>query len=824
MQVTAQVPAGTAYGNVVLKVYVCTGVTETGGAVVTRAISFTTPPEFSLTPAHSGSLVVAALSNVANGTETWTPAANNTTDDTGTTAVHPAGYWYGHYTGTVTGGTPVTLGCTETTNNFFAAAGFELPASGSPAIDASTPAAVSGSTVLVTSGRFTPIANSVLVAVVLGNPGTSGQTVSVIDNSGLGLTWTQRGLYTAAFSGTAAVFTATLPGSIPASHLLQSASAQGQAVNPAASVNVTATYPSNLTAGSKMVAYVQASDPAVGVYPAVTVADANSVPFELIAQSLDQDFVGHNTRLSVWALDTTAADAGTKPAITATLTGTASDGGIYGTLLIQELSGQLPARGSSPLDGIPVNFAPTGGSGGNFSSGSPPYSSSAANEYLISAYCDDGAFQTAGGCTWTAPPLMQSDVNSVNSSAGGDLAVSAMNSTGGLETGSYAVTVPVAGTNWCQITAAFQPSGAALAVNTVVLLPARASKAYSFQLAASGGSGPYAWSVSAGSLPVWASLDAVTGIISGTAPAGAGSATFTVKATDRASATATKPVTLTVITAADTTTSHQHNYVTPSQSAQITGNRPGINAATPYTNPNMFNPVAGATLTMNSYTASNWDFAGDYSNSSGSVVAYPSTGFYYSQNIDITDYPYLVSGWNANMDWSALEYGSGIIASMAYDLWFTADQSSEVMIHPFLQSRGSGPWVTGPVVFGGYPVNVPGVGNIFIPPQYWRLSFSAGASTSYWIKVNASGVPEWPGLPVGVVDVLAMLKYLVNPLGIWPGGRLPSWIGFGFGFEVCSTQGVSHDFSINDFFWYGPTLTDPPLEDDDSPWHIRRRR
>ena len=54
-------------------------------------------------------------------------------------------------------------------------------------------------------------------------------------------------------------------------------------------------------------------------------------------------------------------------------------------------------------------------------------------------------------------------------------------------------------------------------------------------LAVSGGSAPYAWSLASGSLGLGLSLDASTGVISGT-PSGSGTLTFTVKSTDAYSA------------------------------------------------------------------------------------------------------------------------------------------------------------------------------------------------------------------------------------------------------------------------------------------------
>jgi hypothetical protein len=88
-------------------------------------------------------------------------------------------------------------------------------------------------------------------------------------------------------------------------------------------------------------------------------------------------------------------------------------------------------------------------------------------------------------------------------------------------------------------------SAAPLAVATTSLPNATAGAAYSATLQATGGTAPYTWSVSAGALPGWASLNASSGVVSGT-PLAAGSASFTVQAEDSTSATATQALTLAV--------------------------------------------------------------------------------------------------------------------------------------------------------------------------------------------------------------------------------------------------------------------------------------
>ncbi|HEX3873932.1 MAG TPA: putative Ig domain-containing protein [Solirubrobacteraceae bacterium] len=72
--------------------------------------------------------------------------------------------------------------------------------------------------------------------------------------------------------------------------------------------------------------------------------------------------------------------------------------------------------------------------------------------------------------------------------------------------------------------------------------------AYSDQLTASGGTGPYVWSISSGALPAGLTLDSSTGLIAGT-PNVLGSASFTVKVADLYQQFATKATTLNVVAA-----------------------------------------------------------------------------------------------------------------------------------------------------------------------------------------------------------------------------------------------------------------------------------
>ncbi|HVB93346.1 MAG TPA: Ig domain-containing protein, partial [Acidimicrobiales bacterium] len=94
---------------------------------------------------------------------------------------------------------------------------------------------------------------------------------------------------------------------------------------------------------------------------------------------------------------------------------------------------------------------------------------------------------------------------------------------------------------------------AAPSITTTKLPGSEVGAPYSQTLVGSGGSTPYIWSVSAGSLPAGLTLNGATGIISGT-PTGSGSSTFTVTLTDASGRTANQNYTLKVASASSIAT------------------------------------------------------------------------------------------------------------------------------------------------------------------------------------------------------------------------------------------------------------------------------
>ena len=95
------------------------------------------------------------------------------------------------------------------------------------------------------------------------------------------------------------------------------------------------------------------------------------------------------------------------------------------------------------------------------------------------------------------------------------------------------------------------PASSSLQFSTSSLPAGQVGSSYSTMVQATGGTTPYHWSISSGSLPAGLTLSATTGTISGT-PTASGSSTFTVKVTDSTSPTAqtaTKSLTITVASA-----------------------------------------------------------------------------------------------------------------------------------------------------------------------------------------------------------------------------------------------------------------------------------
>jgi hypothetical protein len=195
-----------------LAVAVLTGAAATQNGVTASNGAVSGTPDLAVTPGSTGGYVYGAMLTYPATVAYTATAATTYTANTFDTAVTNCGYGILHSTAKTTASTPVTLGATapgSITAGSIALA--EVKASGTLAIDASTPAGVTGhaGASLVTAS-FTPPAGSLLVTGASGMDNTAGAiALAVTDSSGL--SWTRLVLASGTGNGAAAVWVAVVP-------------------------------------------------------------------------------------------------------------------------------------------------------------------------------------------------------------------------------------------------------------------------------------------------------------------------------------------------------------------------------------------------------------------------------------------------------------------------------------------------------------------------------------------------------------------------------------------------------------------------------------
>jgi hypothetical protein len=191
---------------------------------------------------------------------------------------------------------------------------------------------------------------------------------------------------------------------------------QSNSATTGGTASLAVTFSSNVTAGNKII--VASATSAGGAISTSTVKDGAANSWTKAGA-----VTNGNNEISLWYLDVPAGDAGTAPTMTATFSATCG-----ASVIIQEVSGLATGNtAGAALDGTLATLT-----GSSASTGSPSYSTTASNEYLVSVLGDSG-----GGATVTAAGGWTLDAHSQNTNGNCNCLIEYKNSTGGAETNGF---------------------------------------------------------------------------------------------------------------------------------------------------------------------------------------------------------------------------------------------------------------------------------------------------------------------------------------------------------------------------------------------------
>lgn len=181
-------------------------------------------------------------------------------------------------------------------------------------------------------------------------------------------------------------------------------------------------------------------------------------------------------------------------------------------------------------------------------------------------------------------------------------------------------------------------------------------------------------------------------------------------------------------------------------------------------------PVYKSTLYANS--PASWKVSVVVSNPSGAVLSFPNAGWYEQGTVDSVDES---SAWNIAMPTSP----SLAIGWAAYDLWFN-NWADEVMIQVDLSVNSNYDCQsTAETTFAGQPWHL----CVFGSEKVWK----PGTDDSHLRSVAS-----------GSIDVRPMIEWLEQH-GQIPAGS--TWTAASFGFEIPSTYGNLHTFTVKSLTW-----------------------
>src|SRR5712692_32748 len=290
--------------------------------------------------------------------------------------------------------------------------------------------------------------------------------------------------------------------------LVQSAAVQGSSVT-----SLSQAFPANNTAGNLIVVFVRASTTS----QTVTVTDTASNTYAL-AVSQTQTTDGHQIRIFY------ATSAASSPnTVTATFSATNTHPwlSVFEFTGVSALDQTAHAQGNSSSPNTGLTAATT------------------SNNELVFAGLGLPNNSTATVTAGTGFQLLLQDAppNTSRAATEGEIV-----SVSGQYAGTFSLS---AKTKWSAVVATFLNTAVAPSITTTTLPAGEQNVAYSATLASSGGTPPYTWTITLGTLPSGLSLNSSTGVISGT-PTGSGTSSFTVQVTDANSQTATKGLSITI--------------------------------------------------------------------------------------------------------------------------------------------------------------------------------------------------------------------------------------------------------------------------------------
>jgi large repetitive protein len=529
------------------------------GQVITCTDSSTPFAAGSSLPAITMEGIVTASGVTASAIASGTVATASSTDGSpgfagsaaaGTPPTAPAGITLSSTSGSVAGGNPVTV----SGSNIAAATVIYVGTTSQQ--QAGTPSVLLPCATGQTSGCFTANGNGTLTIPSMPSVAAAAtDTVTVVTNGIAGTasyTYTDKPGTPAAPTATAGATSATVTWTAPASNgspitgYTVTPFLNGVAQTPVAyDASTTTRTLTGLTAGSSYTFTVAAVN-AIGTGPASTQSTA-VVPFTLPgAPTIGTAAAGDSAATVTWtAPASNGFSAITGYVVTPYIAGVAQTPQTFSsTATTQTVTGLTPGT-SYTFRVAAVNAAGTGpasaASGAVTVNAGPSLTFAAPPAGEAGVAYSDQLTETGGTgtLTWsvssgTLPPGL-----TLNSSTG-------LLSGTPTASGSYAFTV--------KVTDAFGASATQATTLTVVAAPSlanpappagQAAVAYSDALAVNGGTGPFTWTVSGGSLPSGLSLNSAAGLISGT-PTTAGLSTFTVRVTDANGKTATQTLSMTV--------------------------------------------------------------------------------------------------------------------------------------------------------------------------------------------------------------------------------------------------------------------------------------